>query len=249
MKLINAIIVDDEPDARDVLNSLMQMADYNVNLLASCENVPDAVLAIKKYQPDVVFLDVQMPNYAGYEIVQFFDKIDFEIVFVTAFDQYAIKAFDLSAIDYLVKPVDRKRLNNTLKRLSEKLSTDNSIEAYQNLLESLKEKEFKKLVISELGSKKIIAIDDIVCIKGDGSYATIYFKNHETLTVSKNLKYFESILSENKTFFRAQKSWIINLELVVSYNLSNGTLTMPGNIEAKISVNRIGAFEEWIKNT
>jgi two-component system LytT family response regulator len=242
MKTINAIVVDDESDAREVLNSLLQMSKYHVSVVANCKNVPEAVLAIKEHQPDVVFLDVQMPNYAGYEIVKFFDKINFEIVFVTAFNQYAIKAFELSAIDYLVKPVSRNRLNETLLRLSEKVEENNSIIEYQILLDSITNKESQKIVIPEASGKKIINLTDIISIKGEGSYSTLFLKNEERLTVSKNLKYFENALPQESNFFRSQKSWIVNINEVNSFNLSKGDLQMTNNETAKISVNRINAF-------
>lgn len=247
MKNIKAIIVDDESDARDVLGSLLQMSKYPLTIEASCSNVPDAVVAIKKYKPDVVFLDIQMPGYAGYEIVSFFDKIDFEIVFVTAFDDYAIKAFELSAIDYLVKPVSRTRLNNTLLRLSEKVKETSSIVEYQILLESLKGSECRKIVIPEASGKKVISLSDIICIKGEGSYSTLSLKNNERLTVSKNLKYFENVLPNESHFFRSQKSWIINLNEISAYNLSKGDLEMTNTVVAKISVNRIDTFRSIIE--
>lgn len=108
MSIIKAILVDDEQRARSVLSNLIKRCDLNVDILAQCSCLENAVEEIKNLQPDVVFLDVQMPNYAGYEIANFFEEISFDIIFVTAFDEYAIKAFELSAIDYLVKPSVKK---------------------------------------------------------------------------------------------------------------------------------------------
>ena len=109
MNKIKAIIVDDEKRARNVLDQLLSRNFDNIEVVAQCADVPSAVEEIKRLKPDVVFLDIQMPNYVGYELVNFFDKVDFDIIFVTAFDQYAIKAFELSAIDYIVKPIDRNK--------------------------------------------------------------------------------------------------------------------------------------------
>ena len=143
MKTIKAIIVDDEADARDVLASLIQLSKQPINIIAECSNLKAAVDKIKELKPDVVFLDIQMPEFAGYEIVNFFDEINFEIVFVTAYDKYALKAFELSAIDYLVKPIKRTRLNDTLKRIVEKTDEKNTVLEYETLLESLQNKKFK----------------------------------------------------------------------------------------------------------
>lgn len=243
MNTIKAIIVDDEVDARKVLGSLINMSKIHVDILAQCTNVPEAVSAIKQYAPDVVFLDVQMPDYAGYEIINFFDEINFEIVFVTAYDEFALKAFELSAIDYLVKPISRGRLNETLKRLSEKLRDKNNLLEYGVLLDNLKSQESKKIVIKGSSENKILNLQDIICIKGEGSYSLIYLKNTEKITVSKNLKYFEKTLPANTFFFRSQKSWIVNLLEVNSYNLRKGNLNMSNDLQAKISINRVEEFE------
>ena len=246
MDTIRAIIVDDESDARDVLCSLLSMSKFHISVIASCSNVPDAVMAINKHKPDVVFLDIQMPNYAGYEIVNFFDEINFEIVFVTAYDKYAIKAFELSAIDYLVKPVSRDRLNGTLQRLSREVENNNAIEQYKVLLERINNKEIEKIVIPLSSGKKIIPLKEIICIKGEGSYTTLFLNESKRLTVSKNLKYFENILPSD-SFFRSQKSWMVNLNEVKSFNLSKGNLLMRNEVMAKLSINRIEAFNSKIQ--
>jgi len=162
MNKISAIIIDDEKRARDVLQMLLERNCPGVNILATCVDVLSAVEKINEVQPDVVFLDVQMPNYAGYELVNFFDEINFEIIFVTAFDHYAIKAFELSAIDYLVKPVERLRLVDAVKRVSTKVNSQESKKQYEQLLNSIKEKEFKKIVIPESGNRRVLEIDNII---------------------------------------------------------------------------------------
>ena len=114
--MIKTIIIDDEKSARNVLANLLERASSDIEIVATCCDLQQGVAQIKKTKPNVAFIDVQMPNYAGYEISKFFDTIDFEIVFVTAYDQYAIKAFELNAIDYLVKPINRNKLALTLEK-------------------------------------------------------------------------------------------------------------------------------------
>ena len=121
MEIIKAIITDDEEGARNVLSQLLEYESPNIEITAKCIDVPSTVQAIKELKPDVVFLDIQMPVYAGYEIFNFFETIDFEIIFVTAYDQFAIKAFELNAVDYLVKPVSRHRLTQAIEKLTQKL--------------------------------------------------------------------------------------------------------------------------------
>ena len=167
MTRIKTILIDDEQSARSVLTNLLHRISSDVEIIASCSTLEEGVEQIKKLKPNVVFLDVQMPNYAGYEIGRFFSNIDFEIIFVTAFDRYAIKAFELNAIDYLVKPVDRTKLGKALDKLKDKLSNKTALVDYQSLLKTIKEKSFKKIVIPELGNRRIVSLNEIVAIEAD----------------------------------------------------------------------------------
>ena len=245
---IKAILIDDEQSARNVLTNLLQRASSTIDIIATSSNLEDGVQQIRKLKPNVVFLDVQMPNYAGYEIVKFFDKIDFEIIFVTAYDQYAIKAFELNAIDYLVKPIDRKKLALTINKLSNKLNKKAELVDYQILLKTIKHKDYNKIIIPELGNRRIIDIDDIVALEADGAYSKIYLKNSNPITTSKNLKYFEDVLPKNISFFRSHRAWIINLDFITFLNKTELTITLAkDNLKAKISRARIDDFEQVIK--
>lgn len=246
MANINAVIVDDEESARDVLSNLLARAFPEIKIVATCSNVPDAAVQIKHYNPDVVFLDVEMPNYAGYEIVGFFEKIDFEIIFITAFDQYAIKAFELSAVDYLVKPINRMRLAEAVTKLKEKVGHKKAIGDYQVLLESIKTNSLDKIVIPEIGNRRILLLNDIIAIEGKGAYSSIYLNQKKSIVVSKNLKYFENVFPSNAAFFRSHKSWIINFDCVKSYNKSKSQVLLNGDIIAKLSKYRITEFETEI---
>lgn len=246
MKTTKAIIVDDEEDARDVLQTLINFSNFPIEIVAKCSNLKEAVFEIKKLKPDVVFLDIQMPEYAGYEISNFFDEITFEIVFVTAFDQYAIKAFELSAIDYLVKPINRGVLEKSLKRIVKKIGSKDSLNDYQNLLESLQTRKIERIVIPEIDANRILNLKDIICIQGSGSYSVVYLKNEEKITISKNLKYFEKILPEDTHFFRSQKSWIINTDYIVKYNTNQGDIYLENGIIAKISPNKLSEFNSLV---
>ena len=247
MSKINAIIVDDERRARNVLSSLLERCCSDINVIAECSNVPDAVEEINKSNPDVVFLDVQMPNYAGYEIVNFFKKIDFEIIFVTAYDRYAIKAFDLSAIDYLIKPINRVRLGEALDKLKARLVEQKQLNDYSALLETIKGKEFKQIVIPELGDRRVLKLSTIIAIEADGAYSTVHLISGQKITVSKTLKYFETVLPEDADFFRSHRGWIVNLKHLITFNKSEGTITLNDSVTAKISRNRVVEFEKSIK--
>ncbi len=236
MHIVKAIIVDDEPRARRVLKNILALnASVNIEIIAECSNVKEAVEKIKELKPQLVFLDVQMPKYAGYEIINFFDKIDFEIIFVTAHDQYAIKAFDICAIDYLVKPIDRGRLQEALQKLELKIQNKSNLLQYQELLKTIKNKNYNKLIIPESGNRRIVAFSDIVAIQANGSYTDIHLSNTKIITTSKNLKHYESLLEKEAYFFRSHRSWIVNINYTKSFNRTLSTLELRADLHARIS--------------
>jgi two-component system, LytTR family, response regulator len=241
-KKLKAIIVDDEESARNVLSNLIIRFCPQIEIITTCSNVLDAVEAIKKDQPDVVFLDIEMPNYAGYEIVSFFEEINFEIIFVTAYDHYAIKAFEISAVDYLLKPVEIDRLKESVQKLHSKVELKSNQESYKALTENLKSDGVSKLVVRNSQGQSIINTNDIIAIEAQEAYSCIYTDNEKHL-MSKNLKHFENVLSKNSDFFRSHKSWLINRSKVKSYSKSKFEILLESNITAKLSKYKKPEFE------
>jgi len=248
MNKLKVIIVDDELAARNVLQNLLVRYDVELDIVALCQDIPEAVSSIKEFKPDLVFLDVQMPDYAGYEIVNFFDELTFEIIFVTAYDQFAIKAFEINAIDYIVKPVERNRLSESISKAKERLKQKSQIEHYQLLLNSIHGKEMGKIVLSELSdgqvSKRILNLQEIIAIEASGAYSKVHLENDSPFLISRNLKYFQSLLPENSTFFRSHRSWILNIEHVLKFNPRFGDVKMTNDLSAKVSKNQLEKFEE-----
>lgn len=243
MCVLKIIIVDDEVDAREVLSTLLELSSFKVDILDRCSCLLEAVSSIKKNKPDVVFLDVEMPNYAGYEIKSFLsDTNGFEIIFTTAYEKYAIKAFDLSAIDYLLKPISRTKLDKALYKVEEKITRLKKLEHYNELVTAANEDNFEHIIVPELGERRLLKVDHIVCMQGNGSYTVVHFLEGEPLTVSKTLKFFEKILPANGSFFRSQKSWIININHIKSYNQSLQDIFMITGIKARLSKGQTGAF-------
>ena len=248
MENITCIIVDDESSARDVLENVLNTYFPSLTILEKCEDVTSAVESIKKHNPNLVFLDVQMPNYAGYEIINFFDKIDFEIIFVTAYDNYAIKAFELSAIDYLVKPINREKLGLALSKLTDKLENINKINDYQHLLESIKADKFDTIIIPELGNKRFVKLKDIVAVEAFGVYSIIHLADSKKITTSKTLKFIEGLFPKNNIFFRTHRSWLINLNMIENYNKSKLEITHASSLISVISRRRLTEFEKVFKH-
>lgn len=246
MNPIKAIIVDDEFASREVLLMLINQYKEFVNVVATCVDLPQAVEQIKIHKPAVVFLDVQMPNYAGYEIANFFDEINFEIIFVTAYDQYAIKAFELNAIDYLVKPVERLRLKQTIERLQNHFVQETQIQDYKRLLDTIKNDTFEKIVISESGKRHKIKLSEIIAFQASGSYCKIMLVDASEIVVSKNLKSFENILKDKTVFFRTHRAWLININYFLYLQKSTLEVVLQHEITAKISRHKIEEFEALI---
>jgi len=245
---IRVILVDDEQSARNVLSGLLGRLFPEVEIVDICSNVPEAVESIKKHQPDALFLDIEMPEYAGYEIVSFFNEVNFEIIFVTAYDSYAIKAFELSAVDYLLKPVDISRLKDSVSRLKERVTVKNQFESYKVLAESLQTPKISKLVITHQGARKIISLDDVIAIEAQESYCCIYTINGEKYLVSRNLKHYQGMLVDLNHFFRTHKSWLINLNHMINFSKSRFEIKLKNEIEAKLSKHKIGEFEATVRS-
>ncbi len=245
---LKAIVIDDESAARNVLKNLLDWSEESIVVVDEADHLVKGVEIIKKHQPEVVFLDVQMPDYAGYEIVQFFDQIDFEIIFVTAFDQYAIKAFELSALDYLVKPIDRDRLDQALLKVRKSVTQRNLADNYNVLKEVVEKKEVKKIVISEIYEghiqQRLLIIKDIIAVEAQRAYCLIYLKNSDSLLVSKNLKSFEELLPIGDPFIRTHRSWLVNATLVERINIGTGTVVLSDNIIAKLTKANISNLEK-----
>jgi len=248
MNTLNVIIVDDEFSARNVLKNLLLRNCPNINIIDTCENVLDAVKSIKKYQPDIVFLDIQMPNYNGYELINFIDNINFEIIFVTAYDQYALKAFELNATDYLLKPINRLKLKEAVQKVVINKEKTKKYEHYLDLIDTLKDKVFKQFIVSTTEGKKVIKFNNLVSIKGEGSYSVLHFNDGDSLITSKNLKHYQEVLSVDNRFYRCHKSWIINLNLLKSLNTTLLQIEMENNQSIKLSKSKRSEIQILVSN-
>ena len=248
---LKAILIDDEAAARNVLLNLLDWSNEPVRIVAQADNLLSGVELIKKHKPDVVFLDVQMPDYAGYEIVRFLDEINFEIIFVTAYDQYAIKAFEMSALDYLVKPVERSRLNQTLKKLRISVQNKSEMSNYKVLRDVIEKKQAEKLVISELHDghirQRLIYINEIVAIEAQRAYSIIYLRDSESFLVSRNLKSFEELLPMDELFIRTHRSWLVNTTYVESFSANKGIVSLQNSLVAKLTKGNLSELESAMR--
>lgn len=239
---MKAIIIDDEKRARVSLSLLLKEFCPEVSIIAECENLPEGVKAIRKLQPDVVLLDIEMPGHSGLELLDFFDEkeINFSIIFTTAYNEYAVQAFKLSAVDYLLKPIVPEELVNSIARVEKQKHVQ-----YKTLAENLNQGSFQKIAVPSGSSLVVITISDIIYIKGEGSYSELYLKDKTKLLVSRNLKNFEETLLKDSRFLRAHKSYIVNFENIVSYNKSDGGwLEMENGVTIPVSSEKCSVILE-----
>ncbi|MDP1803471.1 MAG: response regulator [Bacteroidota bacterium] len=247
MNKLRAILVDDEEGARDVLQNLLLRFCPEVELIAKCENVTKAVEVINREKPDLVFLDIEMPNYAGYEIVNFFKEINFEIIFVTAYDQYAIRAFEIAAIDYLLKPIDIERLKLAVARALQQRNIQQQSQRLNLLSNTLESKQLKNIVVSDKGQQNIIPIESIIAIEAQESYCIIH-TTEKKIVASKNLKHFETVLEGLPQFIRVHKSWMVNKEHIKNYSKSDLSIQLSNGLLTKLSKYKKAEFEAAISS-
>ncbi len=247
MEVIECVIVDDEGSARDILENLLLNFCDGVRVMAKCENLEKSVEAIREYKPDVVFLDIEMPRFAGFEIARFFDEMSFDIVFVTAYDKYALKAFEVSALDYLLKPIDIDRLIETVERIKKSAKDKSSLEQFNILQESIKSQKIVKIPVIHQGYRFFLDLSEIIAFEAQGSYCKIYLKTGESHLVSKKIKYYEELLGDSGDFFRSHKSWIVNFNYIKNYSKANQEIQLENDITAKLSRYRTVEFEQALE--
>jgi two-component system LytT family response regulator len=238
---LNAIIIDDEKRAQNLLKAMLLDCCSNVTILDCCGDLPIGIEAIKKHKPDIVFLDIEMPEYSGLEILNFLDvdEILFDIVFVTAYSEFAVDAFKLSATDYLLKPINADHLVKAVNRITKRKEKTGNKQIISALKNNLEENCPKKIAITVGQGVKLIDLDDLVCMKADRSYTDVILKNEQQFIVSKNLGQFEEVLEPCANFIRINKSNIINLNFITEINKSEGGyITLNNKHEISISLEK-----------
>ncbi len=221
--MIRAIIVEDEKHSRETLRGLLDRYCRNVIILAEADTYRSGIAAIKEHQPQLIFLDIQMPDGSGFRLLEELDEINFEIIFTTAFDQFAIKAIKYSALDYLLKPIDPEELANALKKVEQKISKQEVNQNIQVLLDNIKNKDADphKIVLSTSEKIHVIDTDQILRCESDNYYTNFFLTNGKQILVSKTLKENEQML-DGHNFIRPHKSHLVNVKYIKGYLRSDG---------------------------
>lgn len=233
MEAITAVIIDDERNVREGLYGILKKYCPSINVIGLANSADQGIQLIKDTNPELVFLDVQMPNKSGFEMLRELETTDFHLIFVTSYDKYALKAIKYSALDYLLKPINIADLQMAISKIEEKKENLNVfIENLNNPTDS------KKIVIKHSKGIRYAYDGEIIRCQSDGNYCHIYFKDGTSLFVAKTLKEFEDMLPK-ETFLRVHQSHIINVNFVKSYkNGRGGSLELNNGDEVQVARSR-----------
>ena len=218
MKELKAIIIEDEEASRNVLRSYISSYCKNVVLLGEASNIIEGEKLIKEFNPQLVFLDIEMPFGNGFDLLDKLDEIDFEVVFITAYSNYAIRALNLSAAYYLLKPIDIDELVSAVDKVTDTIQNREEFSNTQILAENLRAVTNKdqKIVFPQMDGFEVVQISNIIRAEASDNYTTFYLVGGKKYLLSKTLKYYEDMLV-GLGFFRSHKSHLINIIHVLKY--------------------------------
>ncbi|HEY0653739.1 MAG TPA: LytTR family DNA-binding domain-containing protein [Chryseosolibacter sp.] len=246
--MLKSIIVDDEFKSRESLKALIEKFCESIEVATLCQNGDEAIRAIAEYKPDIVFLDIQLQRESGFDILEKLDKVEFEIIFTTAYSEFAVRAFKFSAIDYLLKPVDVNDLRNAVEKARKRI-LGNISERMNQLAQTIKGNTFKhsRLAVPSSEGLVFVSVDNILYCEASGNYTNIHMSDGRKFVVSRTLKEYEEML-DGLDFFRIHNSFLINLHLIKKYIRGEGGQVVMTNDQAlDVSKAKKKSFLEKIK--
>ena len=247
--MFTTLIVDDEAHARESLSKMLALNFPEIQVLGTASSADEAYEKIIKLNPDLLFLDVEMPNGTGFDLLIRFAKPTFKVVFVTGFDQYALNAIKFSALDYLLKPINAKELKEAVEKATNQLSNQNGLGDLKNFLSTLQNPRSRKnkLAIPTQQGLEMIEIQEIMRCEAANGYTIIYLKNEKPIVSSRDLKTYQELL-EDYDFFRIHDSHLVShLHIQKILNEDGGVLVMSNETKLPIARRRKSDFLEWLK--
>ena len=248
---IRSIIIDDEPNNIENLQLLLNQYCPEVSIAATAINADSGIEAINAFKPDLIFLDIQMPGKSGFDLLKAFTSINFEIIFITAYDQYGIQAIKFSALDYLLKPININELKLAVEKARQKIIAKQKDYNIINLLEYIKagNKEIPKIALPTLQEIMYVRVDNIIRCEASNNYTVFYLQNGEKVLVCKTLKEFAELLTPHN-FARTHQSHLVNLHFVKSFlREDGGTLLLTDQTKVPISRQNRDMVKEKLNNT
>lgn len=244
MKQITALIIDDEQDARETLQNYVGKYCKDVRVVGTCNNIIEAKTAIADLQPDFLFLDIEMPYGNAFDLLNDLEAINFEIVFVTAFNQYAVQAFNLSATHYLQKPVDIDELIDAVSKVKARLAVKREINHSKILLENLSaiQAKHQKVVLPLIDGFVVVQLQEILYAEAQDNFTQFYLKDGTKKLICRKLKFYEEALSVYG-FCRIHRSFMVNLEYVKRYiKGKGGSIILENGKELQVANTRKALF-------
>ena len=225
--MIRTVLIDDETDSRIVLQRLLETYCPRVTVIGAAAGVDTALLLIQEMKPDLVFLDIEMIHGNGFDLLNKLQPIAFQVIFVTAFEEYAIRAFKYSAVDYLLKPVDIEELQNAVEKVAARMQDKFDLSPIRMLLENVGAMQLsqQKMAIPTINGLSFVAINNIIRFEAKGNYTAIYVASGESLMATRNIKEYELLLPE-AIFCRIHNSHIINLQKIQKYQKGRGGMVI-----------------------
>jgi len=230
MRELTAILIDDEKNSRNALHQKLMDNCPGISIVAECENGEQGITAIEKQKPDIVFLDVEMPRMNGFTMLQKLKQRNFELIFTTAYDQYAIQAIRFSALDYLVKPIEIKALKEAVDKVHERRHSEIPNQRIETLLYNLvnEKHQSNRIAIPSQDAIQFVQLEDIVYLEAESNYTSIHLHDTARIFVAKTLKEFEDLLAPAH-FFRIHHSYIINTNHMRKYLKGDGGQVLMSN--------------------
>jgi len=244
--VIKAIIIEDEEQNLERLQNLLSEHCNDINVIGDANGVKNGFELIDRLKPDLLFLDIQLTDGTGFDLLELFEIITFKVIFITAFEEYALKAFRFSALDYLLKPVDPDELVNAVNKAQRQIEPEFKIQ-FKNALKSIASKDFDKIVLKDSESIYLVDLSDIIYCEADGNYTRFHFILEKPFLVSNPIKAYESFLKDS-LFLRVHRSYLINLRHFKRFEKSEGgKAILSDNIEIPIASGRREELFEFIE--
>ncbi|CAL2104492.1 LytTR family two component transcriptional regulator [Tenacibaculum sp. 190130A14a] len=246
---MKVLIIDDEAKARSLMETLLTQFFPEIKKIVKADNLLNGVKQINKYEPDIVFLDIEMPEYSGLEILDFIPApIKFQLIFTTAYQQYVREALRMSAIDYLIKPIDREELREAINKAKFNIEKNKVSVQFSELKKAILSLSSHKIALEVPGEIIFVTHEEILYLEADGMYTKVHLANHEKRLICKPLGYFENQLLNNNLFFRCHRSFLINLHYLEKFVKKDGDfLLMQNQIAIPISKTKKSDFLRIIK--
>lgn len=248
--MLNVIIIEDEPHCVNRLKELLNPFFREINIVAEFDNIKDSIKGIFQFQPNLILMDVELKDGNCFDILEQINKsnYNFEIIFTTAHNEFAIKAFEYSAIHYLLKPIDDFKFYQAIKRTIDKIELQKTSRQIENIIHNISVHKFedKKIAIPSTKGLVFHKIKEIIRFEADGNYSIVFLSNGKKCLATKKIKYYENLLSENY-FFRTHQSHLVNVEYITQYfNNNNSFVQLSNNDEISVSVRRRAEFLSFL---